>query len=136
MKLRYKVLGECEKAKEASLKIASASTKMKNEALKAIAKALVKNKKRILDANKKDAELAKDKISSALYKRVVVDEQKIKDMVNMVKSVIGLDDPIGKILKVTELDKGLVLYKVSAPIGVIGAIFESRPDVVVQISSL
>lgn len=133
MKLKYKVLEECEKAKEASLKLAFAA---KDGALKSIVKALAKNKKKILAANKKDAKLAKGKISNALYKRLLVDDQKIKEMVDMVKSVIKLADPVGKVLKITELDKGLVLYKVSAPIGVIGTIFESRPDVVVQISSL
>ena len=136
MNLNHKVLEECEKAKEASLKLASATTKTKNNALKSIVKALEKNKKRILEADKKDARLAEGKLSNALYKRLLVDEQKIKDMIAGVISVINLENPVGKILKITELDKGLVLYKVSTPIGVIGAIFESRPDVVVQISSL
>src|SRR3989338_11454476 len=71
-----------------------------------------------------------------MLKRLKVDENKVKDMSQMVLSVAKLEDPVGKLLQKTELDKGLVLEKVSVPIGVICCIFESRPEVVVQISAL
>jgi len=123
------------KAKEVSFKLASISGEDKNKALGKIADALEKNKKKLLEANKKDLEANKD-INKSLYKRLEISEEKFSEMVDGVKSLIGLDDPVGKKLSSTLLDDGLVLDKVSVPIGVIGVIFESRPDALVQISCL
>ena len=124
-------------AKKTSVKLAVLPAKAKNKALIAIAGFLKKNQNKILNANKKDVEAAKkSNLNQALLKRLALDEHKISEMAEEARSVAGLDNPVGKILSQVELDKGLMLYQVTCPIGVIGAIFESRPDAVVQISSL
>lgn len=124
-------------AKKASIQLGAVKTDAKNNALAEIAKALKQNTDKIISANKKDLAAAeKDKLSIPLLKRLKFDENKIADVVAGIKSLIKLDDPVGKTLSATELDKGLELYKVSCPIGVIGVIFESRPDALVQISTL
>lgn len=128
---------QAELAKKAALNLASAKTALKNDALKRIFLAIDKNRNEILEENKKDLKDAeKIGLSGVLVKRLKLDDKKIDDMVKGVRSVIGLEDPVGKLLMATELDKSLNLYKISTPIGVIGVIFESRPDALVQISSL
>jgi glutamate-5-semialdehyde dehydrogenase len=136
MKLRYKVLEQCENAKEASIRLGSIGADVKNIVLYELAEDILMNKNKIIKANKLDLRKSKGKISKAMLKRLEVDDKKIKEMVAMVKSVAKLGDPVGKVLQKTELDKGLILEKVSVPIGVIACIFESRPEVVVQISAL
>ncbi len=124
-------------AKKASIRLSGISTEKKNSALKAIAQALKKNAERIKKANKQDMEkAANEKISPALLKRLKFDENKINDVCSGIENLIKLDDPAGKTLYAIQMDKGLDLYKVSCPIGVIGIIFESRPDALVQISTL
>jgi glutamate-5-semialdehyde dehydrogenase len=124
-------------AKKASIQLGAVKTDAKNNALAEIAKALKQNTDKIISANKKDlADAEKNKLPTPLLKRLKFDENKIADVVAGIESLIKLDDPVGKTLSATELDKGLELYKVSCPIGVIGVIFESRPDALVQISTL
>src|SRR3989344_8745602 len=124
-------------AREATLKLAVLSTKIKNKALNEIANAIKKNSNIIINENKKDVKKAeKSNLNQALIKRLRLDEDKINEIVAEIKNVAKLDDPVGKTLSQTELDTGLMLYQITCPIGVIGAIFESRPDVVTQISSL
>ncbi len=124
-------------AKEASLKLAVLPAKVKNKALMAIANALKNSASAILEANKKDVEMAKNSgLNEALIKRLALDRQKVHEMIEEVKSVARLEDPVGKVLSQVELDTGLMLYQVTCPIGVIGTIFESRPDAVTQISAL
>ena len=124
-------------AKKASLGLAALPTKVKNEALAQVAKALMEHANEIIAANKKDIERSEqENLAMPLLKRLKFDEAKIKDVVAGIQSLIGLPEPIGETLAATELDKGLELYKVSCPIGVIGVIFESRPDALVQISTL
>jgi len=126
-----------EKAKATSILLAAVRTDIKNAALKRIAKALKDYSAMIVSANKEDLAAAeKNKLSAPLLKRLKFDEGKIKEVCDGIESLIKLDDPVGKTLTATELDKGLELYKVSCPIGVIGIIFESRPDALVQISTL
>ena len=130
-----------ERAKRASIILASKSTGLKNRALEAMAEALDSNRGRIIEENAKDVTLAEElvasgKMSKALLKRLVVTDTKIDSMIDGIKDVIALEDPVGKTLDAIELDEGLDLYKVSAPIGLIGVIFESRPDVIPQIMSL
>ncbi len=126
-----------EKAKSASILLAAVGTDIKNAALARIAKALKDYSAMIVSANKGDLAAAeKNKLSAPLLKRLNFDESKIKEVCDGIESLIKLDDPVGKTLTATELDKGLELYKVSCPIGVIGIIFESRPDALVQISTL
>jgi glutamate-5-semialdehyde dehydrogenase len=81
-------------------------------------------------------ESEKNKLAAPLLKRLKFDEGKLDETCAGIESLIKLDDPVGKILRATELDKGLDLYQVTCPIGVIGVIFESRPDALVQISTL
>lgn len=128
-------------AKQASLKIAGANTEIKNNALTAIANAFENNKHEIFEANKIDLENAKilvyeGKLAQSTYNRLKLDENKMRDMIQGVKDIANLEDPIGKILLHRELDKDLVLSKVACPIGVLGIIFEARPDVISQISAL
>lgn len=128
---------QAELAKEASIRLTALPANIKNKVLLAIANALKKNSRGILDANKKDTEDAKkSNLSKVLIKRLELDSQKIEEMAEEAKSVAKLEDPVGKVLSQVELDKGLMLYQVTCPIGVIGAIFESRPEAVVQISAL
>jgi glutamate-5-semialdehyde dehydrogenase len=127
----------CEAAKTAAIQLAAVKTDVKNKALAEIAGALKQHSAEIISANQKDIAAAKKiNLAAPLLKRLVFDENKIADVCDGIESLIKLDDPVGKTLSATELDKGLELYKVSCPIGVIGIIFESRPDALVQISTL
>lgn len=128
-------------AKSASIPLASVPGATKNKALAAMASALDSNREKIISANKKDIAAAEKlveagKLSKAILKRLKVDDVKIDEMIAGIKDVIKFEDPIGKTLSALELDSGLELYQVSCPIGLIGVIFESRPDVVPQIMSL
>jgi len=135
--MKNNILKIAESAKQAALKLTSIPTNTKNKALLAIASAIKKNSKHILNENKKDLDAArKSNLNEVLIKRLMLDEYKINEIVEEVKSVAKLEDPVGKVLSQVELDKGLMLYQITCPIGVIGAIFESRPDAVPQISSL
>ncbi len=123
--------------KEAALKLAAASTELRNSALLQIASALSQRKDEILEANRRDlARSEKENIAAPLLKRLKFDDAKINDAIDGINSLAGLPDPIGRTLLATELDDGLELFKVTCPIGVIGIIFESRPDALVQISTL
>ncbi|MBO5434254.1 glutamate-5-semialdehyde dehydrogenase [bacterium] len=128
-------------AKEASLKIASVNEAIKNKALNAMADAIEANRDKIFEANKIDLALAEalvssGEISKSVYNRLKLDENKMRDMIAGVREIAKLTDPVNKKLFVRELDEDLTLYKVSCPIGVLGIIFEARPDVISQISSL
>ncbi|MBI2576271.1 glutamate-5-semialdehyde dehydrogenase [Candidatus Woesearchaeota archaeon] len=136
MKLKYKVLEQCEDARAASLAMGALGTEAKNFVLFELAEDLLANEKKIVDANRKDMRLAQGKISESLLQRLQVDQKKVLEMADMVRSVAKLEDPVGKILSETEMDDSLILRKISVPIGVLCCIFESRPDAIVQISAL
>ena len=128
-------------AKQASLEIAGASVEVKNKALEAIAKAFEENKSAIFEANNIDLQQAKNlveegKLAKSTFNRLKLDENKMRDMIQGVRDIAKLEDPVGKVLLKRELDKDLILTKISCPIGVLGIIFEARPDVISQISSL
>ncbi|MFH1822052.1 MAG: glutamate-5-semialdehyde dehydrogenase [Methanobacteriota archaeon] len=128
-------------ARKAALKLANVKTEVKNSALLRIASAISKNSKVLLAANSKDLKVAeglleKGKISNAFFQRLKLTDDKLRNISEMIRSVTKLEDPVGKTLYAVELDGGLDLYKVSCPIGAIGAIFEARPDVLPQISAL
>jgi glutamate-5-semialdehyde dehydrogenase len=124
-------------AKSAAIQLAVVKTEEKNKALADIAEALKKNSSDIISANKKDlAEAEKNNLAAPLLKRLKFDEGKIADVCAGIDSLIKLEDPVGKTLSANKLDTGLELYKVTCPIGVIGVVFESRPDALVQISTL
>lgn len=127
----------CEHAGEASVKMAALSGEVKNNALLKIADALLANSKRIIEANQHDLlRSEKENLASPLLKRLKFDEKKITDVVEGIKSLKALEEPVGKTLMANMLDDELELFKVTCPIGVIGIIFESRPDALVQISTL
>ncbi|MCH6580295.1 MAG: glutamate-5-semialdehyde dehydrogenase [Nitrospinae bacterium] len=124
-------------AKAAALVLARLDTETKNRVLQAMAAQIENHCAEILEANRKDLEFAKkENIPDSLVARLAVDETKVRDMAQGIRSVSGLPDPVGQKQGTMELDDGLELTRVSCPIGVIGAIFESRPDAVPQISSL
>jgi len=125
------------RVKEASIELAGAGTDLKNRALARIAESLKENQEDIIRANREDLlRSEKENLPAPLLKRLKFDEAKIRDVIDGIYSLIELDDPVGKTLLSTELDDGLELYKVTCPIGVIGVIFESRPDALVQIATL
>lgn len=128
-------------AKEAALKMANLPSEVKNSALEAVANALDSGRERLMQANKKDLEEAQKMVDSgdlsqAVFNRLKLDENKMNAMISGVRDLIKLEDPINKCLLARELDEGLNLYKISCPIGVLGIIFEARPDVITQISAL
>ena len=130
-----------QRAKLASKKIATISTELKNSALENIAKSLEVNQAKVFDANKKDLEEAEEllkngELSQSVYNRLKLDENKMRDMLQGIYDIISLEDPVGRILLKRELDNDLVLTKKTCPIGVLGIIFEARPDVISQISAL
>ena len=130
-----------QRAKAASKKIATLPVGVKNTALLNIAKNLKDNKDKIFEANQKDLEDAKPlvesgELSQSTYNRLKLDENKMRDMVQGIIDISNLEDPVGKVLLKRQLDDGLILTKVSCPIGVLGIIFEARPDVISQISAL
>ncbi|AIZ56889.1 gamma-glutamyl phosphate reductase [Candidatus Methanoplasma termitum] len=135
------VTSEIKKAKSAALVLATLDTETKNKALKAMADALDDNRKKILEANAKDVSNAeqmakKGDLSDSLVKRLKVNDEKITGMIDGIKDVIKLDDPVGETMSSVKLDDDLILYQIKCPIGMLGVIFESRPDVVPQILSL
>ena len=128
-------------ARSALIPLASMSGTIKNRALAEMVSALDSNREKIISANRKDLEAAEklvktDTFSKALVNRLKVDDIKIDEMMAGINDVIKFEDPVGKTLSALELVSGLELYQVSCPIGLIGVIFESRPDVVPQIMSL
>src|SRR3989338_2094328 len=131
------IIKQAEFAKSSSVILSGLDSNTKNKAILNMAEAILKNRDKIILENKKDAEEAiKSKLNESLLKRLILDDDKINDMVNGLRDVAKLDNPVGKILEQTEIDEGLILYKVSCPIGVIGVVFESRPDAIPQIISL
>lgn len=127
----------CKSAKMAASELAVCNSEIKNRALEEIIKVLSENKGRIIAANQDDLQRSQEEnLAAPLLKRLKFDEAKLNDVIAGIHSLIKLEDPVGKVLLATELDQDLELYKVAAPIGVIGIIFESRPDALVQISTL
>lgn len=128
-------------AKLASYTLASLDTDTKNNALDAVANIIEAYKETILAENAKDLEAAKSllesgEINQSTYNRLKLDDNKMRDMVQGIRDVKKLPDPVNQKQWAMKLDEGLDLYRVSCPIGVIGVIFEARPDVIPQICSL
>lgn len=115
----------------------SLSSRIKNSALRNIAQILDENAGIIIRENRRDmAEAKATDLPMPLQKRLLFDERKLKGVIDGLNQLAELEDPVGKTLLATEMDEGLSLYRISCPIGVIGIIFESRPDALVQIASL
>ena len=124
---------QAEQARSAYFRLANAD---RTGILKDMARAVRDRAPEILAANKRDLEAAEGKIANPLYKRLVLNESKLRDLADGIDQLASTEDPVGKVLLETELDNGLTLRKVQTPIGVIAAIFESRPEVVGQIAAL
>ena len=128
-------------AKAASLEIANTETNLRNKALLKIADELEACKDEIFEANKADLNASAKfvewgEMPKSVFNRLKLDNNKMRDMIQGISDVAQLPDPINHKLLVRELDKDLILYKISCPIGVLGIIFEARPDVIAQISAL
>lgn len=126
-----------DKVKKASKDIALASTNDKNQLLLAIGQSLLEDSKMIIDQNKKDIEQAKyNRITEVMIDRLMINQERIQAMVNGIFKVVKLEDPIGVIQLKKELPNGLKLNKITVPLGVIGMIYESRPNVTVDAAIL
>lgn len=123
--------------KLASPKMAGNSEEQRNKALEAVVKALEEHRDEIFAANKEDLEqAAKDNVAAPIVKRLKFDEIKLRDVIAGIEDLINLSDPLFKRQMNRQLDEGLTLVRETCPIGVIGVIFEARPDALIQISSL
>lgn len=123
--------------KVASKKTASLTGVIKNNALNEVKRSLIEAKEEIFAQNRLDVERSeKENLAGPLLKRLYFGEDKLKDVIDGIDSLVALENPVGQITAKTELDKGLILSRISCPIGVIGMIFESRPDALVQIATL
>ncbi len=128
---------EAHRLKGIAPKLANTTNELRNAALLAIREALTAHKEEIFAANKVDLERAKEEgISDAVYKRLKFDEGKLAAVTEGIDQLMGLADPIGRTMLRRQMDEGLVMEKVTCPIGVIGVIFEARPDALIQISTL
>jgi len=129
------------RARIAARALARLSADFRNEILESAAKAIETNRERILAANGEDcsaaeADVKAGKMSSAMFARLRVTARGVAQMAAQVREVAVLADPLGRRLAATELDDGLILHKESCPLGVVGIVFESRPDVIPQVASL
>lgn len=128
---------EAHKMKLTAPKLAATTLEQRNQALEQIAGALTAHAQEIFAENKKDMDAAAASgVALAVQKRLKFDERKLQDVVNGIRQLIKLPDPLGKEQIDRKLDEDLRLVRVTCPIGVIGIIFEARPDALVQISSL
>lgn len=124
-------------AKKAEASIRGITQQKKNDALTAIAKALTENADKIIAANRLDLENAvKNNMSPAMQDRLKLDQKRISDMAEGVLKIAALPDPVGRVLGGRELPNGLKIVKKSVPLGVVGIIFESRPNVTVDAAAL
>lgn len=129
------------RAKAASYVLAALPPESKDRALNAMACALRVHADEILQANQRDLQESQKAVEAgtlktSLFERLKLTREKLETVIRGVEELVELPDPVGKILSATELDEGLNLYKVSCPLGLIGVIFESRPDVLPQIAAL
>ncbi len=126
-----------QKAKNASYQLASLNAQQKNQLLTSVAKALTLARDEILAANQKDIEAAKDNgLSNALIDRLLLNEERLMGVIGDIDNVVSLADPIGSEFDSQLLDNGLRLCKRAVPLGVIGVIYEARPNVTVDIATL
>jgi len=126
-----------ERAALAAAALLSAGTEVKNAALEHIARQLEAYRDEIFLANRKDMDKARaEGLAAPLLKRLLFDEKKLQEVLSGIRDLLAMPDPVGKVLEARLLDEGLVLQRISCPIGLIAMIFESRPDALVQMASL
>ncbi len=124
-------------AKEAAFQLATASTAQKNKALAIIADELEANAKVILAANAKDIEKGREAgLTEALLDRLLLNEERLSGIANDVRNVISLNDPVGSELDSKVLENGMSLSRRRVPLGVVGVIYEARPNVTIDIAAL
>ena len=126
----------CGKVRNATYKLSLYDTKTKNDILLAIADKILASKKEIKAVNAIDIQNAKGKLSDAMIDRLTLTDARIELMAEGVRQVAELDDPVGKVVRQWTVESGLEIKKVRAPLGVIGVIYESRPNVTVDVASL
>jgi glutamate-5-semialdehyde dehydrogenase len=125
------------KAKEESYRLVDVSTKIKNEVLIRAAELIVEETEKIVSENRKDLKAGEEKgLSKAMLDRLLLNEKRIKGMVQVLHDVASLNDPVGEIVKMWKRPNGLRIGKMRVPLGVVGIIYESRPNVTVEAASL
>lgn len=125
------------RAKEASYDLSIAETTEKNKALQLMAKALIENKKSILEANEIDIKIAKEKgTKEAMIDRLKLNEERIEGMAKGILDIISLEDPVGEVIEMWKRPNGIQIGKRRVPIGVIGIIYEARPNVTSDAAAL
>lgn len=135
--VKAKVLKICNDSKKASSEIATLDSATKDQVLLEVVKLLKKHTQKIIKANQKDVKIAKEhKLDAAKIDRLVLDEKRIMGLANSVKDIIKLPDPVGRILYDASRENGLRIRRISTPIGVLLAIYESRPNVTSDIAAL
>ena len=137
MRLLKQIETICQEAKKASFELSILSDKIRSESIVLASDNIKKNKKKILSENKKDVELALNKkLNSSLIDRLKLDNDRVDSMVEGMKSISKLPNPVGKRLEIWKRPNGLNIEKVTVPIGVIGVIYESRPNVTADAAAL
>lgn len=137
MNIREHILNIARRAKIASQELANLSSIIKNKALLKMAKAIKINKERIIEENSKDVKLAGKKgLSKALIDRLALNEKRIEQMSENLKDIASIEDPIGRIKEIRKRPNGLQIGKVVVPLGVIGIIYEARPNVTIDAAAL
>jgi len=137
MGIKEEILEMAKKAKKASKVLATLSSEEKNKALEEMALAIEKNTEKIKEENAKDIQEAKEKgLSSALIDRLALTDKRIASLSKSLRQIISLEDPVGKIESMWKRPNGLFVGKMVVPLGVIGIIYESRPNVTVDAASL
>ncbi|MEO1622154.1 MAG: gamma-glutamyl-phosphate reductase, partial [Cyanobacteria bacterium J06632_3] len=126
-----------QQTQQAARQLAQLSSDAKNKIIESVAQSLEASADDITTANQQDLDAAvKDNLAKPLYGRLKLDATKLKGAIQGVRSVAALPDPTGAVTLQRELDQGLILKRIGVPLGVLGIIFESRPDAVMQISTL
>ncbi|KGM96135.1 gamma-glutamyl phosphate reductase [Clostridium novyi A str. 4552] len=137
MNIESYVIETASLAKSAARKMAIMSTVTKNNALNAMADALIENTKAIIEANNKDMENGREKgLTESLLDRLLLDEGRIKSMAQGLRDVASLEDPIGEVIRMWRRPNNLKIGQIRVPLGVIGIIYEARPNVTVDAAAI
>ncbi len=137
MSIKEEVITQAKKAKKAARKLANTSAEVKNRALLSIAEALDNSMGKIIRENEKDMEAGKKNgLSDAMLDRLELNEKRIKGMTEGLRELIALEDPIGDIIRMWKRPNGLQIGQMRVPLGVIGIIYESRPNVTIDAAGL
>ena len=135
--MKEKILKIAQQAKSASRKLSNISTKIKNESLLSMADLLEERIDFLVEANSKDVNFAREKgLSSAMIDRLTLNAERIKEMSNGLREIAALPDPVGEVVRMWRRPNGLQIGKIRTPLGVIGIIYESRPNVTADAASL